>query len=275
MKNHLIRSLCSIATLFTANFTFAQINDYCIGQIHTLHSEILNEDRILNINLPDSFDMEKSYPVWFVLDGSRNEDFLHLVGLFQFFRLQFQMPEVIVVGISNVDRKRDFTFHTDIKELKEHYPSTGHSDSFIRFLEEELQPYIDRTFHTTKDKYLIGQSLGGLLATEVLLKKPKLFNHYFIISPSLWWDEESLLKDAPKLLEENSPQPDFVYVSVGADEHKIMRKDAKALYQKLKESLPSKTRLIFNKMKEENHASILHNSIYEGLEILYPMEEAQ
>jgi predicted alpha/beta superfamily hydrolase len=275
MNTDLTRNFLFILILFCAGITVAQPTDYSIGQIHTIHSTILGEDRILNINLPDSFDVNKSYPVWYILDGTRNEDFLHLVGLFQFFRLQFQMPEVIVVGIANVDRKRDFTFHTDVAELKEHYPTTGHSESFIRFLEEELQPYIGKNFKTNGDNYLIGQSLGGLLATEVLLKKPKLFNHYFIISPSLWWDEESLLKDAPRLLDSNKAQPDFVYVSVGADEHKIMLKEAKGIFKVLKEKLPSKTQLVFNKMKDENHASILHNSIYEGLEILYPMESAQ
>jgi len=32
---------------------------------------------------------------------------------------------------------------------------------------------------------IIGQSLGGLLASEILMKKPELFNKYVIISPSL------------------------------------------------------------------------------------------
>ena len=78
-----------------------------------------------------------------------------------------------------------FTFPTTIEEDKKHYPSTGHSDNFISFIENELQPFIKNKYKTNRDKTIIGQSLGGLLATEVLLKKLLLFNRYIIVSPSL------------------------------------------------------------------------------------------
>jgi hypothetical protein len=35
--------------------------------------------------------------------------------------MQMNMPPSIVVGIANVDRKRDFTFHTDLEEFKKAY----------------------------------------------------------------------------------------------------------------------------------------------------------
>lgn len=38
------------------------------------------------------------------------------------------MPKSIVVGIANVDRKRDFTFPTTIKKDKEDFPTTGGSE---------------------------------------------------------------------------------------------------------------------------------------------------
>ena len=59
------------------------------------------------------------------------------------------------------------------------------------------------------------QSLGGLLATEILLKNPEMFDNYFIISPSLWWDDESLLNQAGTLLSKSPDTKKFVYVSVG------------------------------------------------------------
>src|SRR5690606_8834222 len=98
------------------------------------------EDRLLNIYLPNGYDKEKVYPVIYLLDGSADEDFLHIVGLVQFFNLQLKMPDCIVVGIANVDRKRDFTFKTDLEDLKTAYPTTGGSASFIGFIEKELQP---------------------------------------------------------------------------------------------------------------------------------------
>lgn len=259
-----------IATLACSQPPISSRSDLNIGESLSIYSEILQEDRVLNMYYPHDFDCEKTYPVIYLLDGSIDEDFLHITGLVQFFHLQFQMPDFIIVGIANVDRKRDFTFPTAVEDLKKKYPSTGHSEAFISFLETELIPFINAQYSTNKTKYLIGQSLGGLLATEILLKKPMLFSHYLIVSPSLWWDEESLVDKAPELLPEHRELPEFVYISVGAKEAKIMQKEAKKIYKYLRAAPNKPQKLEFNRMKKENHASILHRSIYEAFLRLFP-----
>lgn len=243
-----------------------------IGEIRTFKSKILNEERTLNIYLPLGFDKTKSYPIIYLLDGSMNEDFIHVTGLVQFFNQMYAMPETIVVGIANIDRKRDFTFHTDLKDLQKDYPTTGHSDKFINFLEKELKPYIESQFKTT-DTYIFGQSLGGLLATEILLKKSEMFNNYFIISPSLWWDDESLLKQANQLLSKIPYTKKFVYVSVGKGEHPVMVKDAEDFYDVLKKSNKKNWMVEYKMMEGDNHATILHRSLYEGLVKMFPYKE--
>ncbi|MDF2932475.1 MAG: esterase [Chryseobacterium sp.] len=265
---------CSLLFAFQS-VIFAQTENakpLTIGEIRTIKSKILNEERILNIYLPQNFDKTKSYPVIYLLDGSMNEDFIHVTGLIQFFNQMYAMPETIVVGIANIDRKRDFTFHTDLKDLQKDYPTTGHSDKFINFLEKELKPYIESQFKTT-DTYIFGQSLGGLLATEILLKKPELFNNYFIISPSLWWDDESLLKQANQLLTKIQDTKKFIYVSVGKGEHPVMVKDAEDLYDILKKSNKKNWTVEYKMMETDNHATILHRSLYEGLVKLFPYQE--
>lgn len=97
-----------------------------------------------------------------------------------------------------------------------------------------MQPAIQKSYKTNESKTIIGQSLGALLATEeILLKKPNLFNNYIIISPSLWWDNESLLKKAPELLKNSSDKKLSVFVGVGK-EGKVMENDAKKLAALLK-----------------------------------------
>jgi predicted alpha/beta superfamily hydrolase len=265
---------CSILFAFQS-VVLAQngnVKPLTIGEIRTIKSKILNEDRTLNIYLPQNFDKTKSYPIIYLLDGSMNEDFIHVTGLVQFFNQMYSMPETIVVGIANIDRKKDFTFHTDLKDLQKDYPTTGHSDKFINFLEKELKPYIESQFKTT-DTYIFGQSLGGLLATEILLKKPEMFNNYFIISPSLWWDDESLLKQANQLLSKIPDTKKFVYVSVGKGEHPVMVKDAEDLYDVLKKSNKKNWTVEYKMMEGDNHATILHRSLYEGLVKMFPYKE--
>ena len=249
------------------------LRPFSIGEIRVIRSAVLKENRTLNIYLPYSFNKEKTYPVIYLLDGSANEDFLHIAGLVQFFNM-LQMPDFIIVGIANVDRRRDFTFHTDLKDLQKKYPTTGGSANFIQFIETELQPYIQSTYKTNDVKYIIGQSLGGLLATEILLKKPSLFSHYLIVSPSLWWDDESLLKEAKSLIDKQTDQKKYIYISVGGREDKIMKRDARELNNLLKNSNKPSLKVDYLELQNENHADILHQSISEAFKILFPAKES-
>lgn len=264
------RIITCIFFVFNLLTVWSQTQPLSIGEIQTMHSAVLNEQRTLNIYLPSDYDSTQTYPVLYLLDGSMDEDFIHIVGLTQFFNMMYTMPSCIVVGIANVDRKRDFTFHTDIPSLKETYPTTGKSAAFIRFLEEELQPFVQKNYRTNDTKYLIGQSLGGLLATEILLKKPSLFTHYFIVSPSLWWDDESLLRQAPALLAKQPDQTRFVYVSAGKKEPKVMQREAKSLHSTLQKSGKKNLKTVYKPMTSDNHATVLHNSIYAGFMALFP-----
>lgn len=237
--------------------------NYTIGKIETIESKVLNENRLLNIFLPEGYSTDSTYPVIYLLDGSANEDFLHVAGLLQFCNypwLKF-MPKSILVGISNVDRKRDFTYPSSDEDYKKKYPMTGGSAAFIQFIETELQPFIESNYPVNGTDMLIGQSLGGLLATEVLYKKPELFNHYFIISPSLWYDYLSLLDQEPVFVAENFNQRISVYVAVG-DEGRVMKTVAKRLYKEVKGA--DKVNAQFEYFKDEDHASIMHEALYKG-----------
>ena len=127
---------------------------FVLGQIVELQSNVLSEKRTLNIYLPEGYNPMDStrYPVIYLLDGSADEDFIHIVGLVQYNSFEWidLVPKSIVVGIATVDRQRDFTFPTTIPEDKKKYPTAGHSDKFISFLETELQPFIEREFKTTQ-----------------------------------------------------------------------------------------------------------------------------
>lgn len=245
-----------------------------IGEAVTIESKILSESRILNIYLPDGYNAADTlkYPVIYVLDGSVNEDFLPMIGLVQFFGLQMNMPKTIVVGIANIDRKRDFTFPTLDKKLRKDFPTTGGSRKFISFLEDEVQPYINSNYPTTAEKILIGQSLGGLLATEILFKKPTLFTDYIIVSPSLWWDNETLLKDAKMFLGAHKIMPVNVYISIGA-EGDIMEREAKSLADLLKNSGKPNLKTEFLFLPNENHRTILHQGVNDTFKLMYPYKE--
>jgi predicted alpha/beta superfamily hydrolase len=243
---------------------------FALGVIDKIQSVQLSESRTLNIYLPDGYnDSAASYPVIYLLDGSANEDFVHVTGVVQFLVMIGKMPPSIIIGIANVDRRRDFTFPTTIPEDLKDFPTTGHSDKFMLFIEKELQPYVQKNYRTTAQKTIIGQSLGGLLAVEILLKKPELFTDYIIVSPSLWWDNESLLALAPGLLKAHPGKKANVYISVGS-EGKIMEGDAAKLLELLNASGDKEMKTTLVPLPAEDHLTILHNAVYKGFEVLNP-----
>ncbi|MEO7444570.1 MAG: alpha/beta hydrolase-fold protein [Ferruginibacter sp.] len=252
---------------------------FVLGYTEVITSRLLNENRTLNIYLPPGYNEKDSvrYPVVYMLDGSADEDFIHLVGLYQFNNFPWidRVPASIIVGIANVDRRRDFTFPTTLKEDLKLYPTTGHSNTFIQFLEKELQPYISAHYKTNLDRTLIGQSLAGLLATQVLLEKPALFNTYIIISPSLWWDDGSLLKHPATALKNNT-EPAKIYIGVGKEgltpgiPVRVMEVDANALVGKLHQLHNKNLKLFFDYLPEEDHATITHQAVFNALRLLNP-----
>lgn len=239
-----------------------------LGVIKQLYSNELKETRTLNIYLPEGFHADSSYPVIYLLDGSADEDFIHVAGLVQFATFSWVniLPKSIVIGIANVDRRRDFTFPTTISKDKEDFPTTGSSAKFISFLETDLQPFIEKKYKTTGSKMLVGQSLGGLLATEILFKKPQLFTSYVIMSPSLWWDNESLLKLKPVLLNENYAQQTKIYIGVG-EEGKIMEGDAKHLFELINHAGRKNLTVKFDFITGKSHANIFHQAVSNAFEI--------
>lgn len=247
---------------------------FVLGVIDEIQSRELNETRILNIYLPEGYNHEDTvkYPVIYLLDGSADEDFIHVVGLVHYNSFEWikHIPKSIVVGIATVDRRRDFTFPTTIEEDRKANPTSGGSYKFISFIEKELQPYIQAKYKTNNSRTIIGQSLGGLLATEILFKKPELFNKYIIVSPSLWWDNGSIL---------NQTISDFdntdIYIGVGKEGltptavPRVMEVDANILADKLSTLQGKDINVYFDYLPLENHATIMHQAVSNAFQLLY------
>lgn len=255
---------------------------FVLGVIDNVYSKELGENRILNIYLPEGYDKNSpaKYPVTYLLDGSADEDFIHVAGLYQFNNFEWinRVPKSILVGIATVDRRRDFTFPTTIESDKKKYPTSGHSDKFMAFIEKELQPFIEKKYNVNKDRTIIGQSLGGLLATEVLLKKPTLFNNYIIVSPSLWWDNGSLIKEDFVSIKNTPSQNIKVYIGVGKEGltpteiPRVMEVDANILADKIKNTKNKHVSVHLDYLPEEDHATISHQAIFNALRWLYPIK---
>ena len=259
-------AVIALLTLAPASLSRAQEPaSLTYGSVARLHSKVLDEGRRINVFLPAGYEASSArYPVLYLLDGSAHEDYFHVASLIDFLSTYDVMPRTLVIGISNVDRKRDFTPPTkDEKDLAS-APTSGGADKFVSFLETELIPYVDSHYRTAGNRTIVGQSLGGLLATKVLLEKPGLFDNYVIVSPSLWWNQQALLQGAGERVKKNQAPNRKVYISV-AEEHPEMMATARSLVEIVKHSGRPNLRYQYDDLDAETHATSLHISVYNAM----------
>lgn len=245
---------------------------FVLGEVLTFRSTMLDQERALNIYLPAGYaDSSAAYPVIYVLDGSTNEDFPHLAGLAQFMHMYGLLPKSIVVGIANngKSRYRDFTGPTVNDSDKAWVPTHGGSAAFMGFLEREVQPLVQAHYRCAGHRTLIGQSLGGLLATEVLFTRPALFDDYILVSPSLWWNNGALAATAGPWVQAHATLPKRVFIASAPDDA-MMQAEIDAVVQAFREAAAPPLKLEHVMFPDESHATILHRAVYRAFEWLYP-----
>ena len=205
-----------IGAIFTLSLSF-HVNAKVRGEavITTITSEVLNESRELLIHLPNNYSRYKdtTYPVLYLLDGQRN--FAHTVGTLDLLNQSGMAQEMIVIGITNTERTRNFTPTYD--ESYNQWGISGGADNFLDFLEKELKPYIKANYRTNNYAIISGHSLSALFTVYALQERPELFQAYFAFSPSLWWHEEVIFPEAKAFFASDSDLNKYLYINMGSE----------------------------------------------------------
>ena len=267
--------------LFQLQAVGQNTSTYVIGTSQTIQSKILNEERTYFLELPESYKTSlKEYPILVLLDGEVT--YHSHSGILKQMVQGGQIPEMIIVAITNVDRVRDFTPTNYLTNLNgssaaENQKTSGGSTQFLRFLEEELLPEIEENYRTNAFKTLVGISHGGLLVGSSYLSKASSFNGFVSMDPSFWWDDQYIVKQISSTdLEQIKNKR--IYVST-ADKFENFDRipgvfkaniNAHELFNttlKNKGILPSNIELEY--FKEENHWTVALMSLYHGMQFIY------
>lgn len=251
-----------------------------IGTTAAIESEILGEERRVLVYLPDEYDEDASayYPVLYLLDGDFH--FHHVTGVVDFLSAHFHIPPMIVVGIANTDRNRDLTppaenttvafpdpFSGDT--IFHPFPTGGGADDFLRFLVEELAPRIEGEYRAAPFRMLAGHSLGGLFTLHAFTTRPQSFDAYLAISPSLQWDDRSLIRRTRTGLDALPLDGRFLYMAVGDQEFGDMMSNLRAFADALDHADPEGLRWWYRVMPDETHPSVVHRTVYDGLGAIF------
>lgn len=250
-----------------------------IGTAVTINSEILDEKRRILVHLPDGYENFRSthYPVLYLLDGETF--FHHVTGIVDFLSGIYRSPRMIVVGVTNTDRNRDMT-PTELStqplisftgDSLSGIPmsNTGGADNFLRFLNDELVPKIEGEYRTAPFRLLAGHSFGGLFTVHTLLSRPESFKAYLAISPSLSWDDRTLIQKAQSKLGALPLDGRFLYLSVGDREMGNQIENLRTFAAIIERKDPEGLRWWYRVMADESHPSVVHPTVYDGLEMIF------
>jgi predicted alpha/beta superfamily hydrolase/TolA-binding protein len=184
-------------------------NPVSIGTYRMLNSRVLNEDRVLLVNLPKGYDeTDIGYPVLFILYGGQVRgyfaeavhvvDRLHEAGL---------IPPMIIVGVKNVDRYRD---NLPVGRNGE----KGGADRFLRFISDELIPFIGASYRTKDFRVLLGPQAGAAFALYALMENPGLFRVNIVTNP-FWnrWSRDYLMEKAGYFFDREGPLRSFLFIT--------------------------------------------------------------
>lgn len=187
-----------LSCLFLGDQIFGQVkvSSGSIRRLENFQSKFV-DSRSVDVWLPDGYSARKKYAVLYMHDGQMLFDASatwnkHEWGVDETVgRLikEGKIRNTIVVGIWNNGEyrhseyypqrtlaempaeTRDFIINNQLKGKPQ-------ADNYLKFLTEELKPYIDKNFSTRRDRkntFILGSSMGGLISIYALCEYPNVF----------------------------------------------------------------------------------------------------
>jgi len=217
-----------------------------LGDNYTISSKILNQERELQIYLPDSYtSSEQNYPVLYILDGQWY--FSSGVSVQKALRTPDAIPEMIVVGIKNSNPLRRTLFSDD-------------SNKFTSFLKNEVISFIDSNYRTTQERVIFGWEAGAYYISEMILKEKDLFSGAIITDGG--YASEDIVKGF------NSDKEIYLYMANSRkDIFNISNSDS--FNDLLKKNNPKNLRWKYELFNDEVHETLPHLAMYKGIRYYY------
>jgi predicted alpha/beta superfamily hydrolase len=233
-------SILSACGWFKSDKTIPSVPSGTIVRINHFQSDY-RATRPIDIWLPEGYSSDKQYPVLYMHDGQMLFD-----SAITYNQQEWEVDETIsklsnegiidaciVVGIwnSNLNRHSDYFPKKPFDMLPEHfrdsllneakrygenplYPIGIQSDNYLKFLVEELKPYIDQHYSTKpemKNTFVAGSSMGGLISMYAICEYPETFGGAACMSTHWTGTFTNINNPIPaifiKYLDENLPDP--------------------------------------------------------------------
>ena len=157
-------------------------------EMRLLSSSYIDQEYSIHVALPPGYaDSDKMYPTLYTTDADLI--FGAITQVARLIAIGMKLPQLVIIGIgypvhwteTQPYRARDY-----VPAGWREDPRSGGGESFLRFVCEELIPWVDSEYRVDPgDICYVGDSLGGLFGCYVLLNRPDTFDRYLIGSPGI------------------------------------------------------------------------------------------
>ena len=222
----------------TANVNYKLMQAEQIRMHENFGSAHLEHPRNVLVYTPPGYGSEpgRRYPVLYMHDGQNLCDPADAFGgvvwgvdeTAQQLIIEGQVEPLIIVGIYNTPGRVDEYTHVKAPggKMKGH---GGKADAYGEMIIRELKPFIDKEYLTKPEREftgLGGSSLGGLVSMYLGLKHPDVFSRLAVLSPSAWWANNQIIRDAARIGER---LPLRIWLDIGKREGSRIKHQVRAL----------------------------------------------
>lgn len=184
-------------------------------EIKTMYSLAIRDSFIVRIKTPAGYDPEKSYHHIYTADGGIKLG-NYIIGTSESWKADIP-PNCIIITIAHtgdwhMKRRRDF-LPSDAGGYSN--KEFGQAQAFYQFLKNSIIPYVSVTFKKPVSTAFIGHSFSGLFCLYLLFQDDRLFDKHYAISPSVWANDEELLKIEKRFFEKKKRLPANISLQAG------------------------------------------------------------
>ncbi len=239
---------------FLSPFVEAQV------KYETIESSKLGDTRELKIQLPRGYNTneDKSYPIFIVFDG----DYLFevVVGNVDYYSYWEDMPEAIVVGVNQFDKRYDDCMYSEQNSLP-----IESGASFFEFIGMELIPYIENKYRTVNFRVAFGHGETANFINYFLLKPQPLFQGYVVVSPEL---APNMIDYIPEVLSKVDSKI-FYYLANTNNDASFIKKTTNALNTDISNIENENLYFDFDSFEGPSHYSVPTHAIPNAIEGMF------
>uniref|UniRef100_UPI0040494EE6 alpha/beta hydrolase n=2 Tax=Gelidibacter sp. TaxID=2018083 RepID=UPI0040494EE6 len=241
--------LCVVGNMMQSQAIYERFNSVKLG-----------EERQIKILLPRGYDSKdaKKYPVIYVLDGDYM--FEAVAGNADYYAYWEDIPDVIVVGVNQVDSRFDDSMYSEQNSLP-----IEKGASFFEFLGMELVPHINKTYKTELFKVVVGHGETANFINYYLLKDNPVFQAYIAISPDLAPQTTEYLTERFTSLQSKI----FYYLATSSNDVKAIKDKTETLDKAITGIDNNNLLYNFDNFEGPSHYSLPAHAIPKALESIF------